>query len=605
MDFSPTALYDRLCDDLACTPDVPSELATHTAIFRGLGDVEFAATTLNGWFQRPEGNARDYARSALLSSLLKKFVSKGDEAESFARASKAIHKFREVNEACGTYTFEPSKLSLAGEQCHGDVVDVLYNVLYDWKGLKFTWRDVLRHGAFGPGSSYGVSGCSEYEKLATDVGCTRSAVYQQWVDDHQTPNLAGKVELTRRLAGGKVSIRDASSLSCVPKTSEIDRTICTEPSINMFYQLGLGGCLEFLLKKELRVNLETQQETNRHLARVGSVTGRYATIDLSSASDSISRTVVKLLFPERVAELLDRFRCAYTILPKEFGGESVELHMISSMGNGFTFPLQTMIFAAIVRAAYRICGIPYRGYEANHPTFGVNGDDIIVDVRAYNLVVEMLGAYGFTVNRTKTFSEGPFRESCGGDYYIGHYVRGVYAKSLESKQDVVSLINRLNTWSARWRVPLRKTVSYLHSLLKGHVPLVPRWDTETSGIQVPEELISVDRRCRETGSIMYDRWAARPAVVEVIEQDAPRTRRSPKHRISRVNEAALIYCSISGTLRNRTFTRRSFVVRYESRVSIAPCWEQWDDTRWRDLSIPAVSRQPWTQAVVQNMLGVL
>lgn len=623
MVFSPSALYDRLCDDLASSPEIPRDVATHTAIFRGLGDVDYAATTLNEWFMRPEGNARDYARSAMLVSLLKKFVEETDASAAFMRGSKAIHKFLEVNEACGTYRFDPTSLSLAGEQCHGDVKQFLYDALYDWSGLRFSWRDVLHHAYFGPGSSKGVNGTSEYDKRCTDVSCTRPAVYQQWLDDHSSLSLAGKTELVRRLAGGRVVIEDVSNLCCVRKTQEIDRTTCTEPSINTYYQLGLGGVLEGILKRFFQINLETQQSLNRHLARVGSVTGRYATIDLSSASDSISRTIVKELFGREVVELLDRFRCSYTRLPKEFGGEIVELHMISSMGNGYTFPLQTMIFSAIVRAAYRICGVPYRGSSAKSPTFGVNGDDIIVDIRAYNLVIEMLGAYGFSVNRTKTFSEGPFRESCGGDYYIGHYVRGVYAKSLVTPQDFVSLINRLNTWSARWHVPLPETITYLYKCMESvpikqngkklprkiKVPLVPRWDGDTAGLKVPAVLLPTKgaRTCRDTGAVMYDRWAARPSVTLVSEQFLPpgKGRGRPSRVQTRVNEPGLVLCSVNGTMRNRTYTTRSFVVRYESRVAIAPCWEQWTDTQWRDLSIPAVSRLRWTQAVVENLREVL
>lgn len=591
MDFSPTALCGRLSDDLRA----------HFSDYQGSSDG------LAGYLNRPEVTPKEFAAGQLLSSIVKKYVDNTKDAD---RSQRAVAKFLEINEACATYSFDPSRLSLAGEECHELVTRYLRDALEAWDGPRFDWEEVYSKSYFGPGSSYGTTGISEYEKLSGTLGCTKAALYQQWLRDRGVLPLEAKTELVRRFSGGRVRVLDESSLSCVPKNAEIDRTICSEPSLNTFYQLGLGKVLERFLSSDFGIKLEIQQEINRHLARIGSATGRYATIDLSSASDSISRSVVSLLFPEWFSGLLNDLRCSHTRLTT---GERVELHMISSMGNGYTFPLQTMIFVAIVRAAYHICGIPYRGWKARHQTFGVNGDDIIVDIRAFNLVSEMLGAYGFTINSSKTFSEGPFRESCGGDYYDGHYVRGVYAKSMASRQDFVSLINRLNVWSGRWGISLKRTVSYLWVTGRlSKAPLVPRWDTDTSGLKLPFELLEPMRKrmghkplrvCRQTGSILYERWAARPAVVCVLEpgESPPRHRRS--NRLW--NEAAIIACSISGTMRNRTYTTRSNVVRYESRVSVAPCWDQYYDTRWQDLSIPAVGRRRWLSAVTENLTEVL
>lgn len=591
MDFSPTALYRRLNDDLV-------------AHFSGSlsGD-----STLNEWLNRPEASVKEFAALHLLESLLKKYQDGKSES---IRSQRAIAKFREVNAACASYRFDPESLSLAGRECHDRVKQILANVVEDHEGPRFTWQDVYAESKFGPGSSYGTDGTSEYEKLSGTIGCTKEELYLQWVEDRGLYSLEAKTDLVRRFARGKVRIRDESSLSCVSKNAEVDRTICSEPSINTFYQLGTGGVLTKLLKRFMKIDLVIQQQVNRMLARVGSVTGRYATIDLTSASDSISRTIVIELFPRWFSGFLNDLRCSTTRLPN---GSKVELHMISSMGNGFTFPLQTLMFSAIVRAAYHICGVEYRGADAKHPTMGVNGDDIIVDMRAYNLVIEMLSAYGFSVNSTKTFSTGPFRESCGGDYYVGHYVRGVYAKTLSSSQDFVSLINRLVVWSARWDISLKATIGYLANGRVNKAPLVPRWDSDTSGIKVPTDLflkaqakrkITV-KMCRETGSVLYRRWAARPSVVHIVAPPEPEFIGPSAPLEVRYNEAALIACAISGTIRNRSFAKRSIVVNYESRVAVAPSWEQWQCTQWRDLSIPAIGQQRWSSAALENLTEIL
>ena len=53
------------------------------------------------------------------------------------------------------------------------------------------------------------------------------------------------------------------------------------------------------------------------------------------------------------------------------------------------------------------------------------GDDIVVPQNAALLVIERLRDLGFSTNRDKTFVTGPFRESCGRDWFQGQDVRPV------------------------------------------------------------------------------------------------------------------------------------------------------------------------------------
>jgi len=244
---------------------------------------------------------------------------------------------------------------------------------------------------------------------------------------------------------------------------------------------ALGAFLETCLHKSFGISLETQAEWNRELARVGSETGAFGTMDQISASDSIWWSLVQRIMPNNILGYMRLFRCERTVLPS---GVEMDLKMVSTMGNGFTFPLQTLIFACAVRSVYQLMGLQSACPKTQ---FGVFGDDIIVRTCAYNFLAKMLSKLGFQVNDSKSFSTGSFRESCGHDWYAGHFVRGVYIRSLETTQDVYSAINRLNRWSAMAEVRLNNTISFLLRFAerKHRVPFSEAIDC---GIQVPFEL---------------------------------------------------------------------------------------------------------------------
>jgi hypothetical protein len=95
------------------------------------------------------------------------------------------------------------------------------------------------------------------------------------------------------------------------------------------------------------------------------------------------------------------------------------------MGNGFCFPLETLIFASL---AYAV------GVETGDRDFSVYGDDIIVRQRSALYLIEILNYCGFRVNKDKTFVFGPFKESCGADWFNGVDVRAYYIDEIPRKQ---------------------------------------------------------------------------------------------------------------------------------------------------------------------------
>lgn len=200
----------------------------------------------------------------------------------------------------------------------------------------------------------------------------------------------------------------------VAKNAKTDRVICAEPSGNLFLQLGFGAYLRRCL---LRVGINLDDQTvNQRLAQRGVAEG-LATVDLRAASDTISLAVVWLLLPYSWASALSRVRSPAT----NFGDGPVVLEKFSSMGNGFTFELESLIFWALAEATRDELGM--------EGCVSVYGDDIIIPSGAYELFVEVLQYFGFAVNPKKSHAHGPFRESCGKHYFGGIDVTPIYQQT--------------------------------------------------------------------------------------------------------------------------------------------------------------------------------
>jgi len=210
---------------------------------------------------------------------------------------------------------------------------------------------------------------------------------------------------------------DVGSLLFVEKNAKTHRPICVEPGFNGFWQLGVGDYIKDRLNIRANQNLRDQSR-NRELARRGSIDGSLATIDLSSASDTVSYSVVYDLLPECWVDLLDKLRTPVI----RYEGYELELEKFSSMGNGFTFELESLIFWAISSACTELC-------SGDQKDVSVYGDDIIVPTGAtVELLYASLTWCGFSVNPEKSFHQGNFRESCGADWLNGDDVRPIFKK---------------------------------------------------------------------------------------------------------------------------------------------------------------------------------
>ncbi len=239
-----------------------------------------------------------------------------------------------------------------------------------------------------------------------------------------------------------VKVVPANMMFTVPKKADIDRVACKEPDVNMFIQKGLGNQIRKCLLRKAGINLN-DQSINWKLARVGSITNELATLDLSSASDSVTRELVFLMLPVSWFTFLDAVRCHDTAITSFEGDGTVfehSNHMFSSMGNGFTFELESLLFWALARTVQHF--MKARG------SISVYGDDIICPVQMYHELVTVLNFFGFSVNPDKSFSDGPFRESCGGHFYNGSDITPFYIREpITSLIQVMHVANSLRAWA--------------------------------------------------------------------------------------------------------------------------------------------------------------
>jgi hypothetical protein len=232
---------------------------------------------------------------------------------------------------------------------------------------------------------------------------------------------------------GYVKIVPGNRVVTVPKNYKTDRTIAIEPDMNIYVQLGIGAMIRRRLKT-FGVDLN-DQSVNQRLALEGSFRGQLATIDMSMASDTICRVLVEKLLPSEWCDALGQCRSPYGVLPD---GKKIFYQKYSSMGNGFTFELESLIFWALARA------VVDSKVECMHGIVSVYGDDVILPCAAAADFMAALKSFGFKPNDKKSHVEGLFRESCGKHYLMGYDVTPFYVKRApETLVDLFKIHNQI------------------------------------------------------------------------------------------------------------------------------------------------------------------
>lgn len=248
----------------------------------------------------------------------------------------------------------------------------------------------------------------------------------------------------------------------VPKTQKTPRIIAVEPTCMQFMQQAISkSMIQKLEDRRVGKNrLENpsfglvgfrSQDPNREMARIGSREKTLATLDMSEASDRVSNQHVLSLF-KWWPQLSEAVQATRSRKADVLGTGVIPLSKFASMGSALCFPVEAMVFLTVICLALehdaktrftRSDIISLRGQVR------VYGDDIVVPVGRVDSVISYLEAFGLKVNKSKSFWNGKFRESCGGDYYDGEWVtpvrvRRMFPSSLKQADEVISLVSLRN-----------------------------------------------------------------------------------------------------------------------------------------------------------------
>lgn len=305
-------------------------------------------------------------------------------------------------------------------------------------------RAVQKSARHGPGRTFGLSSkygnrFYKYQKLPYEVTAecmpaARAAIAsdERWrnaIEDHFGREFAQieASDLFRVVPGNLVMF--------VPKDSKTLRTIACEPAMNVYLQLGVDGYIRSRLKS-FGVDIDSQA-LNQELARRGSLDNSIATLDLKGASDTISLAVIDKLFPMSWVQYLHDLRSSVGFMPD---GQQLRYEKLSSMGNGYTFAVETLVFAAAVYAV---------GGRLGHDSH-VYGDDIALPASLAVSLTKLLHCCGFMLNAHKSFAdETHTRESCGKDYSSGINIRPVFLKDPICDSNIFTILalhNKLMAW---------------------------------------------------------------------------------------------------------------------------------------------------------------
>lgn len=293
---------------------------------------------------------------------------------------------------------------------------------------------------FGPGASYGVKyNTSALDKLASSVDATPScyAVSDDFLKSCPGWRKSTNFDLVGPYQPLPVSVVKGDRLAFVPKTAKTHRPIGINPLLNGVIQKGYGAVIRDRLRPMLP--LDSLQGTHRELARTASQNGSLATVDLKSASDTIAYALVQDLLPDPWFQALHAVRSPQYNVDDNW----YTYQKFSAMGNGFTFELETLIFYALACATMEHAGL-------SDIDVSVYGDDVIIPTAQVPMFTKVLGTCGFSINEEKSFSEGPFRESCGGDYYNGVDVRPFFLKDEITYRTLFLMRNYLEKGGSRF-----------------------------------------------------------------------------------------------------------------------------------------------------------
>lgn len=264
------------------------------------------------------------------------------------------------------------------------------------------------------------------------------------------------------------------------------RGICIEENEMQFFQQGVKRFLYDHLERHPatrgRINFRSQS-INQSLALASSACNGNITIDMSEASNRVARELVfRLFWNTKLFHLLDAISTRLMELPSKS-----ELHftqMYAPMGSGVCFPVMAICHWALIRAMISLSSLD--DSEKLAKEVYVYGDDVIVPRECTEVIFTYLPLFGMKLNTDKSFSNGPFRESCGIHAYMGVDVTPVYVnhitKNYQEKCDTTVLLSLIAKEHLFHQKGYNETSQCIKSLVSKHYWQLPTVGSETSAL---------------------------------------------------------------------------------------------------------------------------
>lgn len=280
--------------------------------------------------------------------------------------------------------------------------------------------DVFNHGCkIGKRATLGNPRSKAYIdcKLGDPKALTCPSALRNWLFSDQCVNdplFGGIIKDVFKRRGsvgtGPNLSADSLNLVLVPKSWKTHRPITPLSNVGLFYSYGIGACVSERLR-EHGLDIRYLQKRHQSLARRFSSSRSHVTADLSSASDSLRSSILNAVLPREWYNVIKPTFIHHVLID----GVDHYTESVLPMGNGATFPVETLVFYCLIRAVGRLAEV--------NGTYSVYGDDLIYPTRIHSYVCGIFHDLGIGVNSEKTFVRSHFRESCGGDYYHGFDVR--------------------------------------------------------------------------------------------------------------------------------------------------------------------------------------
>lgn len=283
--------------------------------------------------------------------------------------------------------------------------------------------------------------------------------YSQWVDALRTGVSA-------------TSVAVPSKVITVPKSQKAPRIIAKEPTANMWCQQAIRDFLESGVSRSSLLSAISFRDQSKNAvgALEASHSGDRWTVDLSDASDRLSLWLVERIFRgnRSLLDALHATRSETCSVPLKGGDVLLQMKKFAPQGSATTFPVQSIVFAILAISAVLYSkgmrtGVNNIDWAAEQVQ--VFGDDTLIPEYAGRAYVELLTYCGLSVNYSKTYGTGKFRESCGVEAYDGVDVTPAYITVPYTESDPSSVASTVECVNNFYKKGLWHSAAALESTL--------------------------------------------------------------------------------------------------------------------------------------------